>query len=109
MAEKYIDDDLSEFALQLGKLRDATPIDDPEYEKIKKQHREASDLAMKAVEKAIDDADKDYIEFSKAIAEAIQTLNDAQAKIQKFIKAIELSAKIISIAGKIVAKGIKPV
>ena len=109
MTEKYIDDDLSEFALQLGKLRDTTPINDPEYETIKTQHRAASDLAIKAVEKAIDDADKDYIEFSKAISEAIQTLKDAQAKIQKVIKAIEIAARVISIAGKIVVKAIKPV
>ena len=104
MAEKYIDGDLNELVSHLGKLRDATPVDDPNYEKITRQYREASDMALKAVERAIDDADKDYVEFSQAITEAIQALKDAQDKIEKVSKTIKIAAKVISVAGKIMAK-----
>ena len=104
MAEKYIDGDLNELVSHLGKLRDATPVDDPNYGELTKQYRESSDMALKAVEKAIDEADNDYVEFSQAISEAIQALKDAQSKIEKVSKAIKIAAKVISVAGKIMAK-----
>jgi prephenate dehydrogenase len=104
MALKKIKDDLIELYKELGKLRSATPVDAPEYEKIKKKYRNASDLAEKAAEKAIDESDDDYVSFSTEMTNAINLIKEAKADIKKVAKAIEVTAKVIDIAGKIVAR-----
>ena len=104
MSQKKIKDDLDELCKELGKLRIATPIEHPSYKIIEEMYRKASDLAEEATEKAIDEADDDYISFSNEMTNAINLLKEAQEDIKKVANAIQKVAKLIDIAGKIIEK-----
>jgi esterase/lipase len=104
MPKVTIDIDLADLVQQLSALRIATPIENPDYGAVVKRYREASDLREKAVGKAIDEADKDYQEFSKGMQAAIKAIKEAQKKIDKVAEAVELAAKVIDLIGKVVAK-----
>jgi hypothetical protein len=99
-----IDNDLAGLVQQLSALRSATPVDNPDYASVEMRYREASDLLERAIGKAIDAADKDYLDFTRAMTDAVAAIRDAQEKMTKVVKAIELAAKVITIAGKVVAK-----
>lgn len=101
MSKVHIDDQLAVIVAKMSKLRIATPIKDPHYKKITKQYREVSDCQTEAIDKAIDDADKNYQAFSKQIKIAIEAIDDALENIKKITTAIEKVAKLIGILGKI--------
>lgn len=104
MSKVEIDDKLASLVERLSALRIATPIDDPNYKTITEQYREVSDRQTAAIGKAIDDADQDYLDFSKGIQDAIAAINDTLKKIKKVAETIELVAKVLDIAGKVFAR-----
>ena len=104
MPNVAIDKDLKSLVQDMGALMDATPIDDPDYENVKKQYQKASDLLAKAIEKAIDEADQDYQDFTKEMKLAIKAIKDVQEKIKKLAEVIVQVAQVIDIAGKVVGK-----
>ncbi|MBI5576466.1 MAG: hypothetical protein HY896_08915 [Deltaproteobacteria bacterium] len=95
---------LKEIADRLGNLRDATPVESPDYKTIEEQYRQASDLAEQAVGVAIDEADSGYVEFSKAAASAMASIQKAMEGIEEVARTIEKVARVLDIAGKIVAR-----
>ena len=104
MPKSFIDNDLADLVKQLSALRIATPVENADYSSVERRYREASDLQEKAVGKAIDAADKDYKDFRQGMKVAIMAIKEARKKIEKVATAIELTAKVIDIAGKVVAK-----
>ena len=104
MSNVAIDGELARLVERLSKLRIATPIDDPNYDAITEQYKEASDRQTEAIGKAIDDADQNYLNFSKEIKVAITAINRALKDIQKIAQAIEQVAKVLEIVGKILGK-----
>lgn len=104
MPNACIDKDLAALVQQLSTLRIATPVEHPDYGALEARYRQASDLQEKAINKAIDDTDNDYICFSKEMKYAINDIKKAQKKIEKVAKAIVRAAKVLDLAGKIVDK-----
>jgi len=103
MSKVQIDSELALLVAKLSELRIATPINNRNYKKITKQYREASERQTAAIDKAIDDSDQNYLEFSKEIKTAIESLNAALESIKKVANAIEQVAKVLDILGKIFA------
>ncbi|OPY84742.1 MAG: hypothetical protein A4E71_02512 [Smithella sp. PtaU1.Bin162] len=104
MSRVEIDDKLASLVQRLSALRIATPISNPNYKKITEQYREASDRQTAAIGKAIDDADKDYLDFSKAMNAAITSINEALENIKKVAQTIERIAKVLDVLGKVFEK-----
>jgi len=104
MATATVDNQLEKLVERLGKLRTATPVTDPDYPKIVDQYKTASDALAKAIDKAIDDSDTDYVSFSKSASDAIQAINDALSDINKLADSIKKVAELIDIIGKVVVK-----
>jgi len=99
-----LEDNLQLLVNELSNLRTATPNTHPDYSEIENRYREASNLLESSLDKAIDDADSDYLVFSERIKEAIDAIGEAKKKIDKISKAIAITAQVIDIAGKIIAK-----
>lgn len=104
MALKKIGTELKPLYEALGDLRSATPVDHPEYNSIKRLHRDASDMAEEAVENAIDDADANYAVFSDEIKNAIAMIEEAKSDIEKVVKAIAITTRVINEASKLITK-----
>lgn len=104
MSKVTIDNDIAALVEELSALRIATPVKNPDYDAIEKRYQEASDLQEKDLSKAIDAADQDYLDFSREMKAAIKAIKDAQGKIEKVAEAVAMAAKVIDIAGKVVAK-----
>jgi esterase/lipase len=103
MPKVAIDDKLAKLVAKLSTLRIATPLSNPNYKKITKLYIKASDDQTKAINKAIDAADKNYKEFSAGMELAIKAVNDAIKDIEKIAEAIKIVAKVVDIGGKIIA------
>jgi hypothetical protein len=104
MANVQINRDLQLFVKRLSTLKDATPVSDPDYQALKVSYTAASDLLESSQEKAIDDAGIEYIEFSKKIKEAMIIFDEVEKKIARISKVVKISAQVIDIAGKVIAK-----
>jgi len=104
MANVQINGDLQLFVERLSALKDATSVNDPNYQALKDSYTAASDLLESSQEKAIDDAGIEYIEFSKKIKEAMLIFDEAEKKIARLSKVVKIAAQVIDIAGKVIAK-----
>jgi len=100
----YIDTDLANLVKKLSDLRIATPESNPNYSSITEQYREASKEQTEAIDKAIDNADVDYKDFSDCMQPAIDAINKALDDIKQVATAITMVAKVIDVAGKIISK-----
>lgn len=104
MANVSINSDLQALVDRLSALKTATPGNNPDYPAIKASYTEASNLLESSLDKSIDDAGSDYIEFAAKMKEAMVAFDEAEKKIAKISKAINIAAQAIDIAGKIIAK-----
>ncbi|HLO25598.1 MAG TPA: hypothetical protein VK187_05750 [Geobacteraceae bacterium] len=104
MPNVAVDSQLERLVESLGALRTATSVDDPNYEAIKKQYREASDRLSTAIGKSIDEADKDYKAFADGVGDAVAAVKEATKKIEKAAKTVKLVAQVLDVVGKVVAK-----
>ena len=95
-------EELRELVSSLGKLRDETPAEHPDYGEITRLYREASDLAEGAIGIAIDAADSRYVEFSKAMPAAMESIRTTIKKSEEIAKTIVKVAKVIEIVRKII-------
>ncbi|PKN53071.1 MAG: hypothetical protein CVU55_03785 [Deltaproteobacteria bacterium HGW-Deltaproteobacteria-13] len=103
MPKVAIDNQLAKLVAKLSALRIKTPISHPDYKKISKLYIKASDDQTKAIDKSIDESDKDYKAFSDGMEKAIKAVSDALKDIDKITDAIKIVAKVIDLAGKIIA------
>lgn len=104
MPNVAVDSQLESLVESLGALRTATSVDDPNYETIKKQYREASDCLSTAIGKEIDEADKDYKAFADGVRDVVAAVKEATNKIEKAAKTVKLVAQVLDVVGKVVAK-----
>lgn len=104
MATVQLENDLQSLVDGLSELRTATPSSDPDYPAIEKYYRAASDLLEASLDKAIDDADGDYLVFSEQLTKAMVVIDKAKKKIDKISKAIAITAQVVDAAGKIFSK-----
>lgn len=104
MAIAQFENDLQSLVDGLSGLRTATPNSDPDYPAIERYYRAASDLLESSIDKAIDEADEDYLAFAEQLTKAMVVIDKAKKKIDKISKAIAIVAQVVDVAGKIVAK-----
>lgn len=104
MAEVQITGDLQSLVKGLSALVDLTPLKDPAYPALKASYVEASDLLEKSQGQAIEDAEAGYLEFTKAMREAMDIFAEAEKDIARITKAVKIASKVIGIAGKVIGK-----
>jgi methyl-accepting chemotaxis protein len=95
-------EELRELVSSLRDLRDAMPVNATDYGEITRLYKEASDLAEEATGIAIDAADSRYVEFSKAMPAAMESIRRTIKKSEKIAKTIVKVAKVIEIVRKII-------
>ena len=101
---RQITGDLSELLLRLGELLHATPVADPEYDKLEDTYDDVYEVTQAALARAINEADKDYLDFTAKMSDAMKAIAAAQADIANVSTVINLVAKVVDIAGKIAKK-----
>lgn len=104
MATVQVTDDLQLLVEKLSALKDATPVNDPDYKDLKDVYTAASDMLGSLQDKAIDDAGSEYQEFSVKIKEAMVIFDEVEKKIAKISKVVKITAQVIDVAGKLVTK-----
>lgn len=104
MAEVQITGDLQSLVKGLSALMDLTPLEDPGHPALKASYAAASDLLEKSQGKAIDDAEAGYLEFTKAMKEAMAIFDEAEKDIARVTKAVKVASQVIGVAGKVVGR-----
>jgi len=104
MTKVEITGDLRLFVKRLGDLINETPLDAPDYSALDECYTDALDLLERTQEQAIDDADAGYLEFSKGMKEAMAIFDEAEKDIARISKAINVAAKVVKVAGKVIGK-----
>ncbi|HXE95949.1 MAG TPA: hypothetical protein VN642_06070, partial [Dongiaceae bacterium] len=77
MATAQLENDLQSLVDGLSELRTATPNSDPDYPAIESYYLAASDLLESTIDKAIDEADEDYLTFTDQLTKAMVVIDKA--------------------------------